>query len=105
MPQASVSMRKRATLQPAYSAARHEVRQRLALPPAPRPSGPPPACPLRTSNSRPSLPVILATLPSGARLPYRIWMWPAVQRGQRRNGGVRSLTLPRLGANNAQAAA
>lgn len=48
-------------------------------------SGPCHACTLRTSNSRPSLPVILATLPSGARLPYRIWMWPTVQRGKQRN--------------------
>mmetsp|Transcript_15904 Transcript_15904/g.41237 ORF Transcript_15904/g.41237 Transcript_15904/m.41237 type:complete len:264 (+) Transcript_15904:302-1093(+) len=29
------------------------------------------------SKTRPSLPVILATEPSGARLPYRIWMWPS----------------------------
>ena len=27
-------------------------------------------------KARPSLPVIFATAPSGARLPRRIWMWP-----------------------------
>ena len=27
-------------------------------------------------NRSPSLPVIFATAPSGARLPFRIWMWP-----------------------------
>jgi hypothetical protein len=29
----------------------------------------------RPSKRSPSLPVILATAPSGARLPRRIWMW------------------------------
>mmetsp|Transcript_32903 Transcript_32903/g.72663 ORF Transcript_32903/g.72663 Transcript_32903/m.72663 type:complete len:202 (+) Transcript_32903:752-1357(+) len=32
-------------------------------------------------NFRPSLPVILATEPSGARLPYRIWIWPVCLMG------------------------